>query len=454
MNGDFMLEIVDVAWFSNASNPSVEKEIIESKPYEFNAHMVGMGKGSAEGQLLIKENIPFGKSSTQPSIAEWFWAVEAFQLKIKNLSAQNGEDPFSDNFSISSLGATTKFQAIAFRKDGTEIGPIPVKWELDGGKADSPIRKEIVRLLGVHNDQRIGAFAVPAGLATTVDSAQDVEFLSMLSSSCSGPIWIKASFNNAITDVIALHLQQPVFKVAVWQVGDEPVALFDQWELATKQVWEKEGILQVASMELGKIENVVAPEKPLFPFPLPILTAESFLQSSYGELVSFMNPIVFDELLNSNFGTKSLVPRQPFALFSQKRFDDAVNIYVVNVVRTYKMIVGFVPEGGFAIDSDLPFVNFDDQQIILDKLRSGIAVRNFQTSTPQIIRYFPHEIGHILIRYKDEHKIDGLSVDVPADNIMGGNPGVEGLEVEAMQFIKILNLDKSKPAPSVFIMEN
>jgi hypothetical protein len=359
-------------------------------------------------------------------------------------------DNLPANIELSSMRDIKEFQAIGF-SGTTELGPVSVTWDLLDGDvfANQPLRNGILTELS-SNIGKIGVFSTSTGIASSVLNSEAAQFVSFLS----GDITLKTTAPNGISKIVAMRLLQPTFSVKVWPVGDTSVPLYDQWENATREVWEKEKILQIESMQLGaKIDDVVAPNPPLNPFPLLIPTAEAFLNGSFGENVSFLNPIMFDEFLNSNYASKGVLPRQPFVLFSHQRDQSAINVYAVDVVRTYSFLLGFDPQGGFAVDSEIPYYNFDDQSLINDAFKSGIAIRNFQTPSPQIRRYFPHEIGHILIRFHDEHKIDGVSVPVPINNVMTGDPSGDGFEVEPMQFIKILNLDKTKPSPAIFITE-
>jgi hypothetical protein len=452
LNKSFALDIENVEWtYSQDSQPSPVKNSIEGNPFDFSRKEAGQGTGKAIGILSLQEVMEGAKLVKIPDAKIWTWQVNKPTLLITMIDSEGNEITVPDKVALSSLGVTTKFKAFYSNEIEDEFQPVAVQWELTDGdvKEEQPIRRGILTELNANigDTYKIGVFSCNnATCSKVIDTS--INLVSYLS----GDIKLQAKLNVELCKIVKINLMQPSFKIIVWPVGEKTVPLFETWASATKLVWTKEGILELESIELAEpIPNIIAPNPPLEPIQIP--TAEEFLLNTFGENVSFMNPILFDDLLNLNFGTNGIMPRQPFQLFSQKRKDDAVNVYAVDVVRKYENGFGFSALGGFAVDSEIPYFNFDNQQLIDDSLKSGIAIRNFQTVTPQIIRYFPHEIGHILIRYKSEHLIDGVSENVPENNVMTGDPEGSGLEVDPRQFIKILNLDKSKPASTILIRE-
>lgn len=111
---------------------------------------------------------------------------EVAKIKIKNLDAPAGIDPFAENASVSYRAAKTRFQAIGYRVDGSEVGPVPVDWEIQGGEvvASEQLRMGILNHLGQVNT-RIGniensPFPVPGGSIFPILDSPQVTFHSFL----------------------------------------------------------------------------------------------------------------------------------------------------------------------------------------------------------------------------------------------------------------------------------
>lgn len=446
INGDFILEIIDVAWSTNASTPDDTKTTIESKPYEFNAQIVGLGIGHAEGQLLIKENFPSGRSSTLPSIAEWLWNVEAFQLKIKNLSAQNGEDPFSDYFSVSSLGVTTNFQAIAFRKDGTEIGPVSVKWELEGGDvlSNQPVRQSILKELGpeVAATGKIGVLSDRNATCSTILDNETVKLISFLA----GNIDLIAT-QSGIQRKISISLKQPFVKIRFYAVRGINLDLQAANRLVEKadKIWSgnSEHLLHV------KVDSFIWIENEFFELLPPDQASEYLLFDK----PSFLNPIVADRKADLFFDipgheiNKHVVPRQIEKLL-EYRTKTNINVYLPSWLysRLDTEIELLETHPGATISSRRYIKKQNISQLIDDSKESGIvlsydtgSLHNGDATTNQLLA---HEIGHIL-------NLDHIETNM--SYLM--HPTALGTKISAQEFISVLNLRGSNNLSSLFVME-
>jgi len=204
-------------------------------------------------------------------------------IKIKNLSTQDGEDPFADQTAVSYRHGKTIFQAIGYDMNNNEIGPVSVRWELEGGSVNiqEQLKVGILAQLGCVDYSKIGHLS--AGIATSptafpVASATTVVFNSYIP----GNIRLTAS-KDGLTDFVDIRVKQPHFKVNVYPVGDVDTTIFDTWKDIALQIWEKENIIKVDSIDLmPAIANVSYPNAP---FGQPMRGAESFLSSElYVEL--------------------------------------------------------------------------------------------------------------------------------------------------------------------------
>jgi len=328
MNENFILEIQNVVWSDNEKQESATtlnstKETIESEPYEFKAQQIGQGKGRAEGQLLVKENIPDSKDSILSANSEWFWKIEAFFLKIKNLNAQNGEDPFA----VSSLGATTKFQAVAVSEDNTEIGPVSVKWDLEGGDvlSNQPIRNGILKELGSETAQigKIGVLSHENATSSTVLDSDTVKLISFLS----GNIDLIATPPGGSPKKVSIRLKQPAISIKLNQISSSPNnTLISEWKNKVMQAWGVENIFQLLFLnsDVDVVSNVQL-SNPTF------LTGSSENQLVFiGKLAPDLEQvIVFDPILNANYGGRHTFTRQLSRLLSEKRgYDKSITITI------------------------------------------------------------------------------------------------------------------------------
>jgi hypothetical protein len=235
------------------------------------------------------------------------------EIRIKNLDNQD----FASYAEVSYRAAQTQFQAIGYREDGSEIGPVSVRWELEGGEVDAhdQLRMGILSHLGQLNT-RIGNLD---SSRISVASATTVTFNSFLP----GNLLIKASRGD-ITDSVYVRIKQPHFSVNVYPVGDVDTSIFNAWKDIALQIWEKENIIKVDSIDLmPTIANVSYPNYPLTP---PLSETEAIhLKNRY--FFDLSNPLVYDCMLGDQSGFFN-VPRQSRLLMAEGEIAP-VNVFMV-----------------------------------------------------------------------------------------------------------------------------
>lgn len=361
---------------------------------------------------------------------------EIAKIKIKNLDAPMGVDPFAENASVSYRAAKTRFQTIGYRADDTEIGPISAEWGLEGGNVTAleQLRMGILSGLG-QNNTKIGN--IDNGFLT-IASASTVTFNSYLPGNITLTAKVLPGKGNA-SDSVAIRIKQPTFKVKVYPVeGINLSGVFNTWKDFTEQAWTKENIIKIDSIELqSEIQNVTYPNHPL---TQPWQGAE-ILFDEFGQNPSYSNPLVYDWLLGLSSG-RFIVPRQASLLLS-KGNSESVNIYVVRQNLSYWVDGSHSPP--------LPNWNFPEifpvstRDYFLSISQAGLFIRENPLPSPsQYTRYLAAGIGRIF----------GLSqlTETTATNLMNLS-SIGGLVLNPDQFIEALNYHGDNTQSTFFFTE-
>ncbi len=361
-------------------------------------------------------------------------------FKIKNLDALADLDQFADNASVSYRAAKTRFQAIGYRADDSEIGPVSVDWRLEGGEvvASEQLRMGILSQLG-QNNTRIGN--LNASLLA-VASATTTTFNSFLP----GDIRVTAKKGIA-SDSVAIRIKQPTFKVSVYPVeGVDVGEIFPTWKTTVEQVWNREDIMKVKSVDLmTSIPNVTFPD---YPLNQPPEGAEAFLQPQTHILPAYLNPIYYDYLLGkiSSF----FVPPRLASLLITKKPLVTVNIYVVRRPWNYWLDESLSPPLTRWFNPDICTVSTRNYYLpiigagSLTLWETGSFLKeNFRPYPTQYSRYLAAGIGNLF----------GLPQNAEwLNNLMDFSP-IGGLDVAPDQYITALNYRSDNPESSNYILE-
>lgn len=376
--------------------------------------------------------------------------ADIVQIKIKNLEAQPGEDPFAPSIAVSYRAAKTRFEAIGCRQDGSEIGPVPVKWSLDGGDVSAstePIRQGILNQLKLTDPHVLNNKIGTIDGKTTVNNAQSVTFYSYLPSHTDEFMTLTAT-SGSHSATKKIRTKQPCFGVVVWPVsGAGNVDIFEDWKSFASQSWQTESIIRIQTFSLNEaISNVAYPNSPLDP---PMIGAEEKLASHGWQTPSFLNPILYDLILAAS-SSCCILPRQPHHIFS-KRASGMINVYVVKQTLCYEIpaitpyslmpIPDFVRKSGMGVSAD-EYFDFNSRLKISDLGKSGVSITNVlcPSFTTEHKRCLAHEIGHLLIQNGEEHK---NMIDNPISNLM--TPEGQGIELNSMQLHRVLRYSETTP---------
>lgn len=389
------------------------------------------GDISVTGKAMMSMRAVLHYNVTPDSIVIGIKGDEIAKIKIKNLSIQGDEDPYAELANVSYRGGKTTFQAIGCKMNGDELGPVPVQWELEGGDIDAhdQLRMGILSQLGQLNT-KIGNLDNSLAL---VASSSTVTFNSFLP----GNITIKASKGN-LTDSVNVRIKQPHFKVNVYPVGDVDTSIFDIWKDTALQIWEKENIIKVDSIDLmPPIANVSYPDFPLTP---PLSEAENILFKRFGYL-SYSNPLVYDCLLGDHSGF-FYVPKQS-GLLLEKGEIAPLNVFMVQEPWSYYVSDSLAnpPEkrwrqpGIYSISNRDHFVTLENSGVILQEYPDPYPARYERYLAAGIGRNFG------LPQYANW-----------LNNFMDfGDNGA--LDVTPLQYIAALNYNNDNPQNSVKIWE-
>jgi hypothetical protein len=305
------------AWYSNLDGylgktfPSISLSNLQ--PGTHTITLALGGQISVTGSSIGAVRAVLSHNISPDSIVLGVKGGDIAEIRIKNLDNQD----FASYAEVSYRAAQTQFQAIGYREDGSEIGPVSVRWELEGGEVDAhdQLRMGILSHLGQLNT-RIGNLD---SSRISVASATTVTFNSFLP----GNLLIKASRGD-ITDSVYVRIKQPHFSVNVYPVGDVDTSIFNAWKDIALQIWEKENIIKVDSIDLmPTIANVSYPNYPLTP---PLSETEAIhLKNRY--FFDLSNPLVYDCMLGDQSGFFN-VPRQSRLLMAEGEIAP-VNVFMV-----------------------------------------------------------------------------------------------------------------------------
>lgn len=362
-------------------------------------------------------------------------------FKIKNLDAPTGVNPLGGNFAVSYRAVTTRFQAIGYRADGMEAGPVSVRWELAGGDVDvahEQLRSGVLLYLG-QPLTKIGNFSTtegsPLGSVFPIASAATIRFQSFLP----GNIGVNATRGTA-SDAAAIRIKQPNINVDVHPVGSVDTTIFNTWANVLRAIWEKDNIIKVDGLRLNlpPIPNVTYPNPPLTP---PYKGGENDIFSRYLVDPSLISPLVFDCLLGDISGF-SKVSRQAEALLNS-RTPGWINIFLVS--RPYRYFVSnqfaSPPTKSLGIAQIYPMSSRDH---FLTLEVSAAFIQDFPAPAPaQYNRFLAAGVGRILGL---PQYFDWLN------NFMDFSPS-GGLEIMPIQIISALNYKDDNPQNAIMIVE-
>lgn len=363
------------------------------------------------------------------------------EIRIKNLDAVTGEDPFADHMSVSCRAAKTRFQAIGFRPDGSEVGPVPVDWEIQGGNviASEQLRMGILNHLGQPNTA-IGNIEnsptpVPGGSIFPVLNSTEVTFHSFLP----GNISLVVKKGTAKSDSVAIRIKQPTLKVRVYCVDDVDVDdIFDEWKTTVERVWNKENIIHVESVaSQPSVPNVMYPNAPLVD---PMQGAEPKLLGKSGFVPSYLNPLVYDVLLGANNGYY-IPPRQSATLFAHGTTDSA------NVFVTYRLFSRYADATVSPPKEEWFYpcwFSVSSKRFAVGPSNSGVAIVEQPAPSPaEYTRYLAAGVGMAL----------GLSDSVNSLNNLMDFTSLGGETITPQQYVVVLNYYGDNPEGSRLLLE-
>jgi len=321
---------------------------------------------------------------------------EIAEIKIKNLDAHTGEDPFASSVAVSYKAAKTRFQAIGYRSDHTEIGPVSVDWSLEGGVVSSlqPIRLGILDTLGV-SIPRIGNI----NGNEAISNSSVITFNSYLS----GVITLQAQKGLKLA-AIEVRIKQPTAKLAFKIVRGVGFDLATAEFLANKanEIWSAGGekILTVKVQDFSWLENQAFESLP------PDISSEYLLNPN---APSYLNPLVVDILSDQHYGLpynplapKHVVPRQPEEMLKFRTLFQKINVYLPKWAYARDSLAEEVKaKAGMTVSSRRYYEKTNPSQLINDGNEGGI----FLTYADQYLQdggqadinqLLAHEIGHVL----------------------------------------------------------
>jgi hypothetical protein len=352
----------EVVWYSD-----IDGEIgnslngISSKPLSLGTHTIYL---SLPGQINVRPTTGSIRTQTTGNISPAKVTVGVAETEIDGLKIVNvNTGEVVNDITVSYRAAQTQFQAIGYREDGSEIGPVSVRWELEGGEVDvhDQLKMGILSQLGQLNT-RIGNLD---NSQVSVASSTTVTFNSFLP----GNVVIKASRGD-VTDSVYVRIKQPHFSVNIYPVGDVDTSIFNTWKDIALQIWEKENIIKVDSINLmPTIANVSYPDYPLTP---PLSETEDILFKRFGYL-SYSNPLVYDCLLGDHSGF-FYVPKQS-GLLLEKGEIAPLNVFMVQEPWCYYVSDSLTnpPEKRwrqpviYSISSRDHFVTLENSSVILQE---------------------------------------------------------------------------------------
>lgn len=313
---------------------------------------------------------------------------------------------------MSSIKGTKTFKAIGFN-NGTEIGPVNVNWSLIGGDvASGSIREGILKELNV-NVGKIGVFTTAEGAKSTVENAEQVDFVSYLSSTPTGNIKINATYGSIVPVEVSIRLKQPKISIKINKLETVPnnSPLVEEWKRVAVETWTKEDLIVVNFVNSTPdiIFNKIFDNSELL-----LLTNEPNLLKTFKRENLDLNIImVFDYLLNSIFGGQIAYTRQLESFLSQKRSDfKTILVSITNELVSFDKLP--VPVSGIEImpydfargwtsSSRLTYKRISPLTPIDDATEAGISLKNITNYNASDTFSLAHEIGHLLIRSANDH---------------------------------------------------
>jgi hypothetical protein len=253
-----------------------------------------------------------------------------------------------------------------------------------------------------------------------------------------GNLVIKASRSD-ITDSVYVRIKQPHFSVNVYPVGDVDTSIFNTWKDIALQIWEKENIIKVDSINLmPTIANVSYPNAPL---DQPTRGAEKILTSELFVELDLNHPLVYDCLLDYTSGFFN-VPRQA-GLLLEKGEVSVVNVFMVKDSFSYYVsdIWSNPPEKQWR-EPYIYSISSRNHFVTLEKSCSTIKT----PTTP----YFERQTRYLAAGI-------GCNFGLPQyanwlNNFMDFSDN-GGLDVTPLQYIAALNYNNDNPQNSVKIRE-
>jgi hypothetical protein len=105
LNKSFALSVENVEWSdTSVATPSPVKNSIEGNPYDFSKIEVGVGTGSANCALSLKEVLEGAEIAHIPDTKNWSWKVNNPTLLITMTDPEGNEAIVADEIALSSLG--------------------------------------------------------------------------------------------------------------------------------------------------------------------------------------------------------------------------------------------------------------------------------------------------------------------------------------------------------------
>ena len=351
---------------------------------------------------------------------------------------------------MSSIKGTRSFKAIGFN-NGTEIGPVNVNWSLFGGDvASGSIREGILKELDV-NVGKIGVFATAEGAKSTVENAEQVDFVSYLSSTPTGDIRVQAVYGTLTPVDVSIRLKQPKISIKINKLDTVPNSpLIAEWKRVAVETWTKENLVAVyfVNSTPDTIYNKIFDNSELL-----LLTNEpNFLRIFQKENLDLNIIMVFDYLLNSTSGGHIAYTRQLESFLSQKRSN--LKTILVSITNELVSFNKFFVSGsgtetkpydfarGWTSSSRLTYKRISPPTPIDDATEAGISLKNITNYKVRDTFSLAHEIGHILIRSANDH-VRNDNNDWEASNLMIEYPTCNKLE--PIQWIHALGLDGNIP---------
>ena len=368
---------------------------------------------------------------------------EITEIKIKDMAS--GEFVDSTSIEMSSIKGTKSFKAIGFN-NGTEIGPVNVNWSLIGGDvASGSIREGILKELDV-NVGKIGAFTTAEGAKSTVENAEQVDFVSYLSSTPTGDIRIQAAYGSLTPVDVSIRLKQPKISIKINKLDTVSDSLIvPEWIRVTQEVWATESLFLVNFINTSP--EIVYNET--FSNPL-------HLDNSYEEDLKYCGKfipdldtvIVFDTQQDAFYGGIHVFTRQLEKLLSKNRGNNkAITVTITNnLIETSTPLTPLTPygypAGGWTPHSKKVYKRIHTPTPINDSSESGISLANIVYTDTNFrgadSKKMAHEIGHILIRGNNDHfRENGNPWNEGNVMIQGGS----GRRLEAVQWVQALGLN-------------